>query len=577
MLASFKLENSSINFEKDENYNIEISNINNHLTNLGNTVNEAKNILSFKIDNNSNISTNTIIKNSDFKDFEILSDIDLANIDLKKLSDYKKEFLANINIKSLVLGSKVNIDFKTKDQALIIKTKDTKISKINILKDKEIDFKAKELLVENSELNLKENRLKIGDINLNSSDISYVYFKTQNDNKTDKKDTNSKEDSTFAILTNEIKINNTKLNFEDKTLRVPFKVLVHDINGFVSSINTKKNLISDLKINGVINKYATSEINAKVNLNNLKIFSDIDFKIKNLSINDFTPYSREFIAQDIDEGKLDLNLKYNIENSNLNAKKNIIISKIKLGKTYEIKGVETLPLGIAIALLEDSNDVIKINLPISGNLDDPEFSIAPIVWKAFANLIFKAATAPFSLLGTIFNFGNDEINKISFEFNQINIGPIQKETLDKLIEILTNRPNMALEYGNVYNKELEKNQIIEEKYNNFIKMKNEKISLKDFLFANYLKMNKEEKAQKLLRDYEKKEDDLLKFLIKHTKENIIVSNEDYQKIALLRSKNIKEYLIKNGVSEKQIIVDEEFIEESLQKDSIIIEFKVNTL
>ncbi len=235
------------------------------------------------------------------------------------------------------------------------------------------------------------------------------------------------------------------------------------------------------------------------------------------------------------------------------------------------------PLGIAIALLEDLNGVIKINLPVTGNLDDPEFSIAPIVWKAFTNLIFKAVTAPFSLLGAIFNFGDDEINKVSFEFNQTNIGPIQKEPLDKLIKILINRPNLALEYTNVYNKELEKNQIIDEKYNNFIKTKNEKTSLKDFLYANYLKINKEEKAKKLLKDYEKKDDDLLKFLIKYTKENMVISKEDYEKIALLRSKNIKDYLIKNKVSEKQIIVHEEFNEESLQKESIIIEFKVNTL
>ena len=101
-------------------------------------------------------------------------------------------------------------------------------------------------------------------------------------------------------------------------------------------------------------------------------------------------------------------------------------------------------MNIAISLLKDSKGVIDINLPVSGNVDDPQFSIGSIVWNAFINLMTKAVTAPFSLLGALFNFSEDEIKNVKFNLTEDKVTPIQKETLDKKAQILTKKQNQEI-------------------------------------------------------------------------------------------------------------------------------------
>ena len=668
LISKFNLTNATINFTKElkeNNYKIRITNINNSLKNLGSKTSEAINILTLNIDEKTSIKTETSILHNNFSRIVVNSNVNISNLDIKKLSDYKKELLKDIDLKELLLNSdfkikyevdknnlqvdskkllltnldvnlnnktdikskKINLNntkltldnksninleiknlninntnvndkpsilLKNKDLSLNdislafnetnkkLSIKDILISSLDFKQDKNIDVELNNLNLDTLDFDINNNFLQLGKTKLTNANLKYIHLNKKDDNLKNEKISEkvSKSESVenkFFIKTDNLNIIQSKLYFEDRTLEVPFITEITDLKGFVSKINTQNNTISDLSVNGVIDKYATANIDAKVNLNNVKILSDIDFKIKNLPIKSFTPYSKKYIAQDLDGGKLDVNLKYNIENSNLDAKNNVVITKIELGKKYEDENATSLPLGIAIALLEDTNDKIEINLPVTGNLDDPEFSIAPIVWKAFTNLILKAITAPFSLLGAIFDFGDDEINKLSFQFNETTITPIQKETLDKLVKVLTNRPNMALEYKHSYNSNLEKNKIINEKYEKFILNKPKNIKVKEYLLNYYKTKNDDKKIAQLNKDFDKKEKELLEFLKNYFKENIKVTKSEFEKIAISRSENIKQYLLKNGVKQNQIHIINEFVEETLQNESIIIEFKVNTI
>ena len=186
---------------------------------------------------------------------------------------------------------------------------------------------------------------------------------------------------------------------------------------------------------------------------NIKDLTDVQMLFKNIAIKNFTPYSGKFVGRELDAGKLNLNLKYNITKSNIDAKNSIVITDIKLGKQVQSPDAMSLPLELAIALMEDTNGVIDLNIPISGNVDDPQFSIAPIVWKAFTNLIVKAITSPFRFLASLFDFDEEELKSLEFAFGQSQLIASEKETLDKIAQIFAKRPKIALKVQPAYHLE----------------------------------------------------------------------------------------------------------------------------
>ena len=101
----------------------------------------------------------------------------------------------------------------------------------------------------------------------------------------------------------------------------------------------------------------------------------------------------------IDSGKLSVDLEYKIKQRQLSGENKFVINKLKLGEKVDSAEAANLPLDLAIAILEDSDGVIDLDLPITGSLDDPKFSYGSIVWKAIRNVLGKIVTAPFRALG----------------------------------------------------------------------------------------------------------------------------------------------------------------------------------
>jgi hypothetical protein len=104
----------------------------------------------------------------------------------------------------------------------------------------------------------------------------------------------------------------------------------------------------------------------------------------------------------------------------------------------------SLPVKLAVSLLKDRNGVIDLNLPVTGSLDDPQFRLAPLVWKVLVNILEKAITAPFALLGSLFGGGPD----IQFIDFQPGVGALDAAATDKVKTVtkaLIERPQLKIE------------------------------------------------------------------------------------------------------------------------------------
>ncbi len=353
------------------------------------------------------------------------------------------------------------------------------------------------------------------------------------------KNNNKQSNNQTKLNIGPININNAIFSFEDKNLPIPFVTKVTSLNGKVSDIKNSNSSKTNLEVNGVVDKYGIAKITGIVDPNNIKILTDINMKFKNIAMQNFTPYTGKFIGRELKSGKLDLDLKYNIEKSNLDAKNNIVISKLELGKEVQSPDAVSLPLEIAISLLQNSKGVIDIDLPISGNVDDPQFAIGSILWKAFVNLMTKAVPAPFSLLGSLFNFSEDEIKSVKFDLTEDKITPIQKETLDKIAQILTAKKDLVIKISASYDKEKEEYALKEKKY----------------LSKNSLDKNmKKEELEKVVSKQK-------------------VSLVELETIAKNRVSNIKNYLTKEkAINPKQITITNE-----IETSNASIDLKIDQL
>jgi hypothetical protein len=139
-----------------------------------------------------------------------------------------------------------------------------------------------------------------------------------------------------------------------------------------------------------------------------------------------------------------MDVKYRIENRKLTANNNIYLDQLTLGERVESPTATTLPVTLAVALLKDRNGVIDINLPISGSLDDPQFSLGGIIVKVIVNLIVKAVTAPFALIGSLFG-GGEELSYLEFAPGLATLGGGEAAKLRNLAKALIERPGLRLD------------------------------------------------------------------------------------------------------------------------------------
>jgi hypothetical protein len=157
-----------------------------------------------------------------------------------------------------------------------------------------------------------------------------------------------------------------------------------------------------------------------------------------------TPYAVKYAGYGIEKGKLSVKLSYLIENRKLVAENNIYLDQLTFGEKVDSPTATKLPVLLAVALLKDKNGVIDVNLPISGSLDDPQFSLGGIIVKVFVNLIVKAVTAPFALLGSLFG-GGEELAFLEFAPGSAMLDADDEAKLKSLAKALDARPALKLD------------------------------------------------------------------------------------------------------------------------------------
>ena len=239
------------------------------------------------------------------------------------------------------------------------------------------------------------------------------------------------------------------VRFSDYFIRPNYSADLSELTGRLSAFSSVAPAaggapdMADLELRGRAEGTASLEITGKLNPLVQPLALDIEGKMRDLELPPLSPYTVKYAGHGIERGKLSMDVAYKIQpDGQLTARNKLVLNQLTFGEPVQ-GAPASLPVRLAVALLADRNGVIDLDLPLSGSLNDPEFRLAPVIFKIIGNVIMKAVTAPFSLLMGAFG-GGDDSNAVNFAPGSAVLDGAAREALDKVAKALIERPALKL-------------------------------------------------------------------------------------------------------------------------------------
>ena len=254
-----------------------------------------------------------------------------------------------------------------------------------------------------------------------------------------------------AVQIERLRIDNASADFSDSSLPLPFAVLMTGLNGEISAMSTRSAEPARLRLEGQVDEYGLASIEGRLRPLAFNELTQLSLQFRNLDIPSLSPYVIKFAGRRIDDGAMDVDLAYQISNDQLTGDNALRLRDLVLGAEVPHPDALDLPLGLAVALLKDRNGVIDLDVPVSGDLGNPQFNYGGVIRSALANIIRNIVTAPFRFLANLVGGADDEdIGVIAFRPGRADLAPPEREKLVTLASALTERPQLQLNLNGVY-------------------------------------------------------------------------------------------------------------------------------
>lgn len=239
-----------------------------------------------------------------------------------------------------------------------------------------------------------------------------------------------------------VTLQNGTIDFVDQQMSPRFQTTMTALGGRVSGLSSTAESMAELDLRGSLENRSPLRISGKLNPLAANPYADIKITFDDIELAPVTPYAGRYAGYTIDQGKLFLDLNYQLENQQIKSSNRIFVDQFTFGDKVDSPEATNLPVRLAVALLKDRKGEIHLDIPISGRSDDPEFQIASVVWKVLKNLIVKAATSPMALLSSM--IGGEEFTAINFPAGRSELLPEESSKLKGLATILQDRPALKL-------------------------------------------------------------------------------------------------------------------------------------
>lgn len=514
--------------------------------------------VSAKIDMKSSQKLNLALKGKITPEpLNIEADVKLSDANLPRYFVYAKNYLdaslksgelnAEINVKyaaDVTVSGKANIaNIELADGSgdKVFAFKNLKLSKISFAKNflnlERVTLSApflKAHLNKERELNLSSLVKKSESEKAQKADAKQVAPKNEKPVEAAKP---QKKEGEFDFAIKNILVENGDVDFSDASLFMPFATKITKLEGVLMDIDSTRPTMGTFE--GVVGKSGFSKIGLKLLPYDPKKSTEVKFSFKDIDLVDVTPYSGQFLGYKIEKGKLNLTLNYDVKDSKLNGSNVVNLDTLTLGEKVESKDAVNLPLSLAISILSDQNNQINIDLPVTGDLNDPDFKYGGIVWEAVKKLFADITLAPFRFLGNMLGLSSKDLNTIDFMPANAELIVSEQAKIADFIKLTTAKPKMKLSITPAYSDvdvTALKNAILNEKISQTMNQTG-----KDYAGALASLAPKEKSSdEKALREAALK--------------GIEVKKEQLLELANARAQAIKAALAQAGLTEDRMIV-----------------------
>ncbi len=249
----------------------------------------------------------------------------------------------------------------------------------------------------------------------------------------------------FRVLVSRFAVQDGSADFTDLSLPLPFSAKLSELAGAVSAISTASREPATLDLKGRVGRFGQVTVAGKTLPTAPLDSTRIDLVFRNVDMPPLSPYFIAFAGRRIADGKMDLDLDYRVEEGRLNGDNRIVMTDLRLGERVDHPEAKSLPLDLALALLRDGDGVIRLAVPVTGDVGDPAFAYGTVIRQALTNVITGIVVAPFRLLANLVGAEPDSFRSLAFDPGQSTLAPPEEEKLVKLARALSQRPRLEVE------------------------------------------------------------------------------------------------------------------------------------
>jgi uncharacterized protein involved in outer membrane biogenesis len=248
----------------------------------------------------------------------------------------------------------------------------------------------------------------------------------------------------FAVQVRRLRLQDARLDFQDRSLRPQFGARIFALNGVVTGVSSARDARSRLELDGRVDDAGLARIRGALNPFSPRDSTDVNVVFRNVDLVPASPYAMKFAGYRIAEGRISLDLRYRLRDSRLEGDNHVVIERLTLGERVESPDALQLPLELAIAVLKDARGRIDLGVPVSGDLNDPQFNYGAVLWKAIGNVLARVVASPLRALGNLLGVGGEQLDAIAFDAGSARLLPPEREKLRQVAGLLGRREALRL-------------------------------------------------------------------------------------------------------------------------------------